>query len=972
MSSDSPAPRVLLDFLEGMEDGLMVVDSEWRFTYVNAAAEKTNGVPRAQLLGRTHWEAFPDVLGTDFERALRRAMAERTPTCGEILYQAHGRWFVMNLLPMEDGGLAFYGRDITERKQAEQERQRLQRECNELLARLQLQFERMPIACLVADSELRIIEWNAAAENIFGYQREEVLGQDGPSLVVAPSSQPLAREIGRRLAEGDMAAHAVGESLTKDGRTIVCEWHNTPLRNVDGEVIAFMGMAQDITERRLAEQKLLASEAMLAEAQQVAHVGSWSWNPHDHDVFWSHEMYRMLGMDPRVETITAERGTERVHPDDLPIVVAALAQVQRDHQPLEYDWRAVRPDGTVRFIHARAQAELDENGQAVRLYGAIQDVTERRQAEQALVRSEASLRESEKSLAAKVAAMVRLQEVSTRLVPAGDSISLLQEIVDTAIAITEADMGCVQFLKRDSDTLKLVASRGFDRPFLEFFDEVRRGKGVSGAALDSGTRVVIEDVASAPALVSGRLREVALAAGIRGVQCTPLVARSGRLLGMLSTHYRQPRSPADKELSMLDMLARQAADWMERTQAEEALRESQQALERADRGKSDFLAALSHELRNPLAPIKNGLLILGQAAAGTAEARRAQAVVSRQVDQLAHLVDDLLDVTRISRNKLRLQRDWLDLNALARTIVEDYRPQFRNSNVRLRFMGEGRPVPIHGDRNRLAQALGNLLQNALKFSGSAGAATVAVSRAADGKAGKSCAVLRVTDTGLGVAPEVLPRLFQPFVQADDSLARGKGGLGLGLALAKSIVNLHGGDISVHSEGLGRGTQFTIRLPLTAARPQRAPGPRLAAKVAARRLLIIEDSVDNATSLRDLLKLLFRQHEIAIAHNGRQGIRTARKLQPEIVLCDIGLPDMDGYAIARAFRADPALRRVRMVALTGYTQPGDVRRAAAAGFEWHLAKPLSIEKLKQIFRDIDRGRRQALPVNRANDVRPAPV
>jgi two-component system CheB/CheR fusion protein len=352
------------------------------------------------------------------------------------------------------------------------------------------------------------------------------------------------------------------------------------------------------------------------------------------------------------------------------------------------------------------------------------------------------------------------------------------------------------------------------------------------------------------------------------------------------------------------------------------------------------MAVLSHELRNPLAPITNSLYILDHAVPGGEQANRAQAVIGRQVGQLARLVDDLLDVTRISHNKIPLQRQRLDLNELVRRTLEDHRPQFEANEVLIELAPAPKPVLVSGDRNRLAQVVGNLLQNAAKFTGPGGRVRAIVSVDSEGK----LAVVRVADTGVGMAPEMLARLFQPFSQADATLDRSKGGLGLGLALVKGLVELHGGTISAHSPGLGQGAEFVVRLPLAleetatdAPALPRAPGGR-------RRVLIIEDNIDAADSLREALE--FSEHEVEVAYNGPAGIAKARKYKPEVVFCDIGLPGMDGFDVARAFRADDALRGTYLVALSGYAQPEDVLRASEAGFDQHLAKPPSLERLEQ--------------------------
>ena len=368
---------------------------------------------------------------------------------------------------------------------------------------------------------------------------------------------------------------------------------------------------------------------------------------------------------------------------------------------------------------------------------------------------------------------------------------------------------------------------------------------------------------------------------------------------------------------------------------------SQEALRDADRRKDEFLAVLSHELRNPLAPIRNSLFILDRAPPGGDQARRAQAIIDRQVGHLAHLVDDLLDVTRVARNKIRLQCEPLDLTDLVQRTVDDHRSLFEKGEIHIETALPAERIAVNADRTRLAQVVGNLLQNAAKFTGRGGRTQVSV--AVDDVARQ--AIIRVADTGVGISPELLPRVFQPFAQADDTLDRSKGGLGLGLALVKGLVELHGGEISVHSQGIGKGAEFIVRLPLDGVLTLE-PQPASAPSRPTRRVLIIEDQADAAQSLREALDLC--GHQVQVTNNGPAGLSRARAFCPEVVLCDIGLPGMDGYEVARAFRADGALKDVFLVALSGYALPEDLQRAAEAGFDQHVAKPPRMDKLEELL------------------------
>lgn len=418
--------------------------------------------------------------------------------------------------------------------------------------------------------------------------------------------------------------------------------------------------------------------------------------------------------------------------------------------------------------------------------------------------------------------------------------------------------------------------------------------------------------------------------------------RNGRLAAVLLVHQNEPRAWSDAEVSIIEEAADRTWTAAERARAERAVRTSAAALREADSRKDEFLAMLSHELRNPLAPIMNGLYLLEHTPPGSEQASTAQAVMRRQVAQLARLVDDLLDLTRIARGKIQLKGERMDLNRLVQRTVDDYRSLFQKNEVSLAFEPASGAVPVNGDVNRLAQAVGNLLQNCAKFTTRGGHTQVSVHT--DDEA--STAEIRIVDSGVGMTAEVLSRLFQPFMQGETTIDRSQGGLGLGLALTKRLVELHGGVISAHSEGPGKGTAFFVRLPIERGGAGQTEPPRSTAEWHRRRVLIIEDNVDAADTLKAALE--FRSHEVAVTYDGAHGLKKAREFKPEVVLCDLGLPGIDGYQVAQAFRADPLLSSTYMIALSGYAMPEDRQRAHAAGFNRHLAKPPDLEQLEDLL------------------------
>lgn len=434
-------------------------------------------------------------------------------------------------------------------------------------------------------------------------------------------------------------------------------------------------------------------------------------------------------------------------------------------------------------------------------------------------------------------------------------------------------------------------------------------------------------IGSLPAALIDRIEEELKISDVFAMSCRA----ESELLGTVAILTHEHGPVLNKKL--IESVVNQAALAIKRKRVEEALQE-------ADRYKDHFLAVLSHELRNPLAPIKNSLYLLGRAPPGSERANRARAVIDRQVGHLVRLVDDLLDVNRISRNKIYLKVELLEIGEVVQKTAEDYREILERDGIEFELHLPAEPIWIRADRTRIAQVLGNLLSNAVKFT--ARNSLVALGLEREGQT----ALLRVRDTGLGIPAEVLGQLFQPFMQAHQNLDRGRLGLGLGLALVKGLVELHGGTVSATSEGPGRGAEFTVRLPVTEGGEQTTAQPATDSQAKRRSILIIEDNADAAESLKEVLELF--GHEVRVAYDGPAGITAAAEAHPDVVLCDIGLPGMDGYQVAEALRADDRLRRIALIALSGYTQPEDVSRARRAGFDAHLAKPPSIEKIEELL------------------------
>jgi two-component system CheB/CheR fusion protein len=361
---------------------------------------------------------------------------------------------------------------------------------------------------------------------------------------------------------------------------------------------------------------------------------------------------------------------------------------------------------------------------------------------------------------------------------------------------------------------------------------------------------------------------------------------------------------------------------------------AEDALKAADRRKDDFLATLAHELRNPLAPIRNAVAILGRKSTLDAEVAWSRDVIVRQVEQMSRLIDDLLDIERISRGKFLVRKERVPLERAIDMALEMSRPYITSAGHRLSVVMPSERVLLDADPARLAQVFSNLLNNAAKFTEPRGEITLTAQL--DGNA----VLVRVEDNGIGFAPDVASRLFRPYSQLATTQDRARGGLGIGLSLVQGIVGLHGGSVEAKSAGPGRGAEFTVRLPIAASTPRPAEGdePREAARAepVSLRILVADDNKDAADSLQRVLELY--GHEVRVAYDGEAALELAARFEPDIAILDIGMPGANGYDVARAMRVSRG-SRVTLVALTGWGQEGDRRRAIEAGFDFHLTKPM---------------------------------
>jgi PAS domain S-box-containing protein len=513
-------------------------------------------------------------------------------------------------------------------------------------------------------------------------------------------------------------------------------------------------------------------------------------------------------------------------------------------------------------------------------------------------------------LVANIRALLRIRDAEARATVAARQLETTFRAINDGVCLLDADG---KILRCNPALATLIGRPEKDLAGEPFYDVVRQSLGLVDLPPLSQTAF------------QGARRAMELNSGDRWyrVAVDPVWDTFGRLTGAVHV--------------LTDITARKHLDAKLQRQAEE--------LASANRAKDEFLAMLGHELRNPLAPILNAVGVLRAQGSEEAVLTRSRDAIERQVHHMARLVDDLLDVSRITRGTIELRQGTMDLTQLVRQVAQSTRPLIESHAHTFHVSVPAEPLWLRADATRLEQVLANLLTNAVKYTPDGGEIWLTCGCEGDE------AVVRVRDSGRGIPPEMLPRIFELFTQVSPSIDRAQGGLGLGLTLVRRLVEMHGGHVTAHSTGLGHGAEFMVRLPLAESY---VPHAEVAGSTpggdppAAKRILIVEDNADSRETLRDLLELW--GHEVDVAPDGTAGLVAFALRPPDVALIDIGLPGLNGYDLTRQIRANGGSVGVRLVALTGYGQPEDRRRALEAGFDDHLVKPLDPEKLRHLLSD----------------------
>jgi PAS domain S-box-containing protein len=953
--AEAEAREQLRHALATVNDMFLVLDGELRYTYVNDRMVEASGIPRERLVGRRLREVFPDAADSPLERELLGVLERKAPAHFEFYHASYDRWFDNRAYPSADG-LILVTTEITARKRGEEARRHL--------AAI---VESSDDAIISEDLDGVIRSWNTGAERLLGYAADEAIGRHIAMLAPPDRADDTAYILGR-IRRGEAISHYETRRRRKDGTVLDVSLTVSPVRDAAGAIVGASKIARDVTERNRAEQRqrLLAEagrilgssldyEATLADVCRAVVPGFADWCALD--LLTDDGRPRRIHVahkDPAMVELAREfwrryppepddrHGLMRVLRTGEPVLVPdvtdeMLVRGARDEEHL----RAVRGLG----LRSVIMVPLTAGGRTLGALTLVMAESSRRFAEADLglareLAARAALAVENARLFAEAREAVRvrdealalhrgMEEQLTLLVEASGSLSAsldLPSVLGAILALSRrlvaADAYAVWRYRPESGRWGIELGSGLSEEYQRStIAVVKETPAMPEAA------VVAEDV-HADRLLGDRAgpydRE-----GIRSLMVVPLRVRGGTS-GTLAFYYRSPHRFSEIEVRVATALSNLAGSAIGTAELYQELRDN-------DRRKDEFLAMLAHELRNPLSAISNAVRLARRTHAEE-ELEWSQEVIERQAGKLARLMDDLLDVSRITRGKIQLRKEALDARRVLQSAVESVRPLIDERGHELTVSTGPGALRLEADPMRLEQILINLLTNAAKYSDRGGHIRVTAERQ-----GAEVA-FRVQDDGMGIPPESLPTMFELFAQGERTVARSEGGLGIGLTLVRKLAEMHGGSVSAQSEGPGKGSVFTVRLPAAdeGAAVAASAAPAGKAGQGRSRILVVDDNVDTARGLARLLKLL--GHELAIAYDGPSAIEAARGFRPDAILLDIGLPIMSGYEVAARLRREECCKDAVIIAVSGYGQEEDRRRSKEAGFDDHLVKPVDLDLL----------------------------
>ena len=731
-----------------------------------------------------------------------------------------------------------------------------------------------------------ITSWNRGAERLFGYAASEIVGRP-VTVLIPPERHHEAADILGHIRRGEPVEHFVTVRRRKDGTLFDVSLTASPIMDGEGKIIGASKIARDITAGKKAEEKLRSSEALYRTIGESIRFGVWVCEPDGRNIYASRSFLDLVGLTQ--EQCSSFGWGELLHPDDAAATIAAWQECVRTGEQWNREHRFRGVDGQWHHVLARGMPVKDEGGNAVQWAGINLDISEFKAAAEALRESEARKN------------------------------AILDSALD-AIITMDHEGRLVEF--------NGAAERIFGHARAEVL-----GRSLAGVIIPERLREAHQ---------RGLARFLATGEG-------PVLNKQIELPALRADGTEFPA-----EIAILPIPGTQPPlftaflrDVTERRALEKTLVARAEQLAQADRRKDEFLAMLAHELRNPLAPLRNAAELLKADDASPDERAQAQRVIARQIENMSRMLEDLLDVSRITAGKIEMRRKPVPLEGILTAAASLVRSTCAAHQQDLAMSLPKEPVYLYADATRLEQVFGNLLNNACKYSGDGCHISLSAERVCDAEPPE--VVVTVRDDGAGIAPELLPHIFDLFVQASRTLDRSHGGLGIGLTLVQRLVKLHGGRIEAHSEGHGHGAEFVVHLPILTEAPPPEPLPaepsaQSSSRGPARRILIVDDNTDSARSLATLQKR--RGHETRTAFTGPEAVTVAAEFLPEVVLLDIGLPGMDGFEVARKIRAIPALAEALLIAMSGYGREEDRAEATSAGFDEYMVKPVDLAQLRE--------------------------
>ncbi len=802
-----------------------------------------------------------------------------------------------------------------ERKSAEEQVRQSERELADF-------FDNATVGLHWVGADGTILRANRAELAMLGYSREEYVGRP---IADFHADEDVICDILGRLQAGEELHEYPARLRCKDGSIKDVLIDSSVLFRGE-EFVHTRCFTRDVTEQRQAREALASSEERLRLALDAGRMGVWDWNVRTGELKWSDSLEPLHGLAPGTFGGTFDHFRQLIHPEDRETVNVAIRQAMDSGGEFYVEFRNVRPNGGIHWIAGSGKVFAGDDGPPLRMIGIGLEVTHRKRSEQT----------------ARF-----LAEASAALAVLVDFDSTLQKVASLAVP-SFADWVSVD-VQEDDGSLRRVAVAHVDPAKVQLAHEVHRRFPADPTApqgvwniLRTGRSEIVPEITDELLVQSvkddellGIMREL----GLKSYLGVPLTVR-GKTLGVITfINAESGHQYDDTDLAVAEDLASRAAIAIENAQLYRELRD-------ADQRKDEFLATLAHELRNPLAPIRNGLQVLRLAGGSGEMVNEARSMMERQLSQMVRLVDDLLDVSRITRNKLELRKVRVSLAAVVTSAAETSRPLMEQAGHTFSLTLPPAPVYLDADLTRLAQVFSNLLNNAAKYTEPGGRISLT------GEVSGGEVVVEVRDNGLGIPADALPRIFEMFSQVDRNMERAQGGLGIGLNLVRRLVELHGGTVEVRSDGPGRGSQFVVRLPVVAEAsvPDEPDGEGERSVMSALRILIVDDNRDGADSLSDLLGIM--GNETRTAHDGLAAVETAEKFRPDLIVLDIGLPKLNGYEACRRIREKPWGNDIVIVAATGWGQEEDRRRSQEAGFDHHLVKPVDAAEIIRLLAEAE--------------------